>query len=79
MRNWLLSFLLFFLPSCVTPTTQAERKVNYSVMCATALGHEMISGHFSHVEILDGGVFYLVASSGRHVIVNGYCLAIEMR
>lgn len=79
MRNWLMCFLLLCLPSCVTPTTQADLKANFSVLCATALGHEMISGHFSHIEILDGGAFYLVSNTGRRVVVNGYCLAVEMR
>ena len=64
---------------CVTPASQIDPKVSYQVMCATSLGKEMFSGQFSHIEILDGGVFLLRSASGRRIIVNGFCMAIEIR
>jgi hypothetical protein len=79
MKKWSLIFLLLSLLGCVTPASQIDPKVNYHSVCATALGKEMISGQFSQIEILDGGAFLLRSASGRRVIVNGFCLAVELR
>ena len=78
MRKLLL-VILAVLASCTTPTAGTELKRSYRVFCATAAGQEMISGHFSQVEILDGGALSLVAADGRRVIVTGFCLALEVR
>ena len=79
MRKWLLVSLMVCLSGCVTPATSSGQAMSYQVACATSLGTEIISGRFSQVEVLDGGAFSLVSPTGRRVIVNGFCIAMEMR
>ena len=79
MRKSLFAFMLLSLVGCITPTAQSDKVATYNVLCATSLGHEMISGRFSQVEVLDGGALSLVSDTGRRVIVTGFCIAVEMR
>ena len=79
MKNSLLVLALLSLFGCSFFSPKESPRAHYRVFCATAMGAEMISGEFSQVEILDGGAFLLVSPRGRRVIVNGYCLAAEVK
>lgn len=79
MKKLLLVITLLSLSHCATPNKHITPQVQYRVFCATSSGAEMISGVFSHVEILDGGAFLLVSPRGHRVLVNGFCLAAEIK
>lgn len=82
MRNLLWALCVLSLPGCSVPTTPAPVQASpayYQVYCADGQGEAMIAGEFSQFEIENGGAFSLVSSSGRRVVVRGFCIAIEMR
>ena len=79
MKNSLLVLALLSLAQCALPGQHVKPKTHYRVFCATSAGAEMISGEFSQVEILDGGAFLLVSPRGQRVLVNGFCLAAEVK